>query len=100
MATNATSDDRVAELVGAAKRDYRDVLMWAEYPGESQALWALRSDLSKEERLRLEGAVEPDGADEIRASSHLPDEKPVFHGGSIGFAPWGNVKALLCGAIP
>jgi hypothetical protein len=24
----------------------------------------------------------------------------VFHGGSIGFAPWGNVKALLCGAIP
>ena len=46
--------DRVVELVGAAKRDYRDVLMWAEYPGEGQALWALRSDLSKEERLRLE----------------------------------------------
>jgi len=46
--------NRVAELVGAAKRDYRDVLMWAEYPGEGQALWALRSDLSKEERLRLE----------------------------------------------
>ena len=46
--------DRVAEIVGAAKRDYRDVLMWAEYPGEGQAHWALRSDLSKEERLRLE----------------------------------------------
>lgn len=46
--------DRVAELVVAAKRDYRDLLMWAEYPEEGQALWALRSDLSKEERLRLE----------------------------------------------
>ena len=46
--------DRVVELVAAAKRDYRDVLMWAEYPGEGQAHWALRSDLSKEERLRLE----------------------------------------------
>ena len=46
--------DRVIELVAAAKRDYRDVLMWAEYPGEGQALWALRADLSKEERLQLE----------------------------------------------
>jgi hypothetical protein len=46
--------DRVTELVAAAKRDYRDVLMWAEYPGEGQALWALRSDLSNEERLQLE----------------------------------------------
>ena len=25
---------------------------------------------------------------------HLPDEQPVFHGGSIGLAPWGNVKTL------
>jgi hypothetical protein len=25
---------------------------------------------------------------------HLPDEQPVFHGRSIGLAPWGNVKTL------
>jgi hypothetical protein len=25
---------------------------------------------------------------------HLPDEQPVVHGGSIGLAPWGNVKTL------
>ena len=46
--------ERVIELVAAAKRDYRDVLMWAEYPAEGQALWAIRTDLSNEERLRLE----------------------------------------------
>ena len=46
--------ERVIELVAAAKRDYRDVLMWAEYPSEGQALWAVRPDLSSEERLRLE----------------------------------------------
>jgi len=46
--------DRVIELVAAAKKDYRDVLMWAEYPREGQALWTLRSDLSKEERFQLE----------------------------------------------
>ena len=46
--------DRVIELVAEAKRDYRDVLMWAEYPGEGQALWAIRSDLSNEERRQLE----------------------------------------------
>ena len=45
--------DRVVELVSAAKCDYRDVLMWAEYPAEGQALWAVRSDLSTEERGRL-----------------------------------------------
>jgi hypothetical protein len=45
---------RVRELVDAAKNDYRDVLMWAEYPGEGQALWALRADLSAEERQRLD----------------------------------------------
>jgi hypothetical protein len=44
----------VIELIAAAKRDFRDVLMWAEYPGEGQALWALRADLSKEERLELD----------------------------------------------
>ena len=45
---------RVAELVSIAKRDYRDVLMWAEYPAEGQALWSLRPDLTDEERRRLE----------------------------------------------
>ena len=25
---------------------------------------------------------------------HLPDEQSVFHEGSIGLAPWGNVKTL------
>ena len=43
------------ELVAVAKRDYRDVLMWAEYPAEGQALWAVRPNLSSEERQRLEG---------------------------------------------
>jgi len=46
--------ERVIELVAVAKRDYRDVLMWAEYPSEGQALWAVRPDLSNEDRLRLE----------------------------------------------
>jgi hypothetical protein len=46
--------ERVIELVTTAKQDYSDVLMWAEYPGEGQALWALRPDLPKEEQSRLE----------------------------------------------
>lgn len=46
--------DRVAHFVTLAKRDYRDVLMWAEYPAEGDALWAARPDLSPEERRRLE----------------------------------------------
>ena len=46
--------ERVIELVAVAKRDYRDVLMWAEYPAEGQSLWAVRPDLSNEERQRLE----------------------------------------------
>jgi hypothetical protein len=45
---------RVVELVVAAKRDYRDVLMSAEYPAEGQALWALHVELTSEERRRLE----------------------------------------------
>jgi len=45
--------DRLVELVATAKRDYRDVLMWAEYPSEGRALWAVRSNLSDEERRRL-----------------------------------------------
>ncbi len=46
--------DRLAELVAAAKRDYRDVLMWAEFPEEGSALWALGPGLSAEESARLE----------------------------------------------
>jgi hypothetical protein len=45
---------RVPELVAYAKRDYRDVLMWAEYPVEGQTLWSWRKDLSDEQRRRLE----------------------------------------------
>jgi hypothetical protein len=45
--------EQLAELVTAAKRDYRDVLMWAESPAEGQALWAARANLSAEERQRL-----------------------------------------------
>jgi hypothetical protein len=44
---------RVRELIAVAKRDYRDVLMWAEYPAEGRALWSLRRDLSAEEKARL-----------------------------------------------
>lgn len=46
--------EKVAELVTAAKRDYRDVILWAEYPEESRALWSLRADLTAEERRRLD----------------------------------------------
>jgi hypothetical protein len=52
--------DRVTELVAAAKRDYRDVLLWAEYPAEGQALWSARAHLSEEERRRLEALREQD----------------------------------------
>jgi hypothetical protein len=52
--------ERVAELVAAAKRDYRDVLMWAEHPGEGRALWALRPGLTPEERGRLSRIREED----------------------------------------
>jgi hypothetical protein len=46
--------DRVTELVTAAQRDYRDVLLWAEYPAEGKFHWASRLPLSDEERRRLE----------------------------------------------
>ena len=52
--------DRVRELVAAAKRDSRDVLMWAEYPAEGQALWSVHAHLSDEERRRLEALREQD----------------------------------------
>lgn len=46
--------EKVAEFVAAAKRDYRDVLMWAEYPAEGRAVWAVRQNLTEEEKRRLE----------------------------------------------
>jgi hypothetical protein len=46
--------DRVAQFVDLAKRDYRDVLMWAESPAEGQALWTVNPDLSPEQRRRRE----------------------------------------------
>ena len=33
---SAGSEEKVREYVAAAKRDYRDVLFWAEYPEESR----------------------------------------------------------------
>jgi hypothetical protein len=53
-------------MVAAARRDYRDVLMWAEYPEEGRTLWAARPNLSDEERARL---------DEIRARDRRHYEK-------------------------
>jgi hypothetical protein len=50
---SAGSIDRLVEMVQMAKTDYRDVLMWAEYPEEGQALWTLRPGLSPEEQQRL-----------------------------------------------
>jgi len=44
----------VLSMVAAAKRDYRDVLMWAEYPEDGRTLWSLRPDLSAAERERLQ----------------------------------------------
>lgn len=46
-------EDSIARFVRDAKRDYRDVLMWAEYPREGAALWSLRKNLSPEEEARL-----------------------------------------------
>jgi len=33
---SAGSEEKVREYVAVAKRDYRDVLFWAEYPEESR----------------------------------------------------------------
>ena len=46
--------DRIPELIAAANRDYRDVLLWAEYPEEGRALWTASSRLSPEQRKTLE----------------------------------------------
>jgi hypothetical protein len=40
-------------LVATAKRDYRDVLMWAEYPEQGRATWAWRANLTQADQDRL-----------------------------------------------
>jgi hypothetical protein len=50
------SDGRVGNaltMVAAAKRDYRDVLMGAEYPEEGRAQWAIGLHLTPKERQLL-----------------------------------------------
>jgi hypothetical protein len=45
--------DRLADLVSHAKRDYRDVLMWAEYPEEGRSIWVLSSRMTSEQNNQL-----------------------------------------------
>lgn len=45
--------ERVAELVGAALPDRRELLFRAEHPREAAAEWALRPALSEDEQARL-----------------------------------------------
>ena len=45
--------ESVLTNVATAKRDFRDVLMWAEYPGEAGVGWSWRADLSQADRDRL-----------------------------------------------
>src|SRR5262249_17352852 len=47
-------EPRLADLVSHAKGDYRDVLLWAEYPAEANETWSLRPNLTAEERARLD----------------------------------------------
>lgn len=44
---------RLDDLVEAAKRDYRDVIAWAEYPEEIKAGYLAVSKLSPEEQAAL-----------------------------------------------
>lgn len=46
--------EKALAMVAAAKQDYRDVLMWAEYPEQGRATWALRPHLTRTERRQLE----------------------------------------------
>lgn len=45
--------DELATVTAAAQTDYRDVLLWAEYPEESRAELARRLDLNDAERQQL-----------------------------------------------
>jgi hypothetical protein len=44
---------RVRDLVKQAKQDYRDVLMWAEYPEEGQSLWTTSAPKSAKQQKEL-----------------------------------------------
>jgi len=45
---SAGSEEKVCEYVAVAKRDYRDVLFWAEYPEESRLDTPGRSERIRE----------------------------------------------------
>jgi len=45
--------DQLLTLVSTAKRDYRDVLLWAEYPEQGRADWSRRMELTQAEKHRL-----------------------------------------------
>jgi hypothetical protein len=45
--------EQVLTLVSTAKRDYRDVLLWAEYPEQGRADWSRRMELTQAEKDRL-----------------------------------------------
>jgi hypothetical protein len=65
MAILKLSEGVLSELLrmtDAAKLDYRDVLMWAEYPEEGKALWSVRPNLSEAERRELEAVRARDRA--------------------------------------
>lgn len=48
------NSEQALAMVAAAKRDYRDVLMWAEYPEQSLAPPAPNRSLTQAERNHLE----------------------------------------------
>ena len=56
LAVLKLADGRIEELgkwIEVAERDFRDTLAPAEYPEEFQATWALRRDLSEEDKARV-----------------------------------------------
>jgi hypothetical protein len=44
---------KALSMVNSAKRDYRDVLMWAEYPREGHSTWRPRPNLTQAEKERI-----------------------------------------------
>jgi hypothetical protein len=51
---SAGDERKIADLLIAAKRDYRDILLWAEYPTEANTLWSLHPNLTDDEQTRLD----------------------------------------------
>jgi hypothetical protein len=45
--------DELEKMAAAAKTDYRDVLMWAEYPEEASATWSVGPHLSGDQKREL-----------------------------------------------